>query len=147
MLHLAFAPLLSGSLYLPALQVAISKRDTWDFYKTLSEINTSFGRLVPSPAHTLNLRVVQDRILQDSYFQLIQPNTHLLSKYIPFSNCVYRELMPPFVDQVIELTQLSSSSLFLDLGSCIGSVIGQVSLRTGCTSIGVELMHKVATLA
>ena len=55
--------------------------------------------------------------------------------------------MPPFVDRVIELTQLSSSSLFLDLGSGVGSVIAQVSLRTGATSVGVELVPEVAALA
>jgi len=55
--------------------------------------------------------------------------------------------MPSFVDRIIELTQLSSSSLFLDLGSGVGSVVAQVSLRTCCTSIGIEVVPKVAALA
>ncbi|KAF8221406.1 S-adenosyl-L-methionine-dependent methyltransferase, partial [Tricholoma matsutake] len=42
---------------------------------------------------------------------------------------------------------LSSSSLFLDLGSGVGSVVAQVSLRTGCTSVGIELVPHVAMLA
>jgi H3 lysine-79-specific histone-lysine N-methyltransferase len=134
-------------MYVPALEVAIRERDAWDFCKTLTEINTAFGILVPSPAHILNLKEVQERILQDSYSRLIQPNSHILSDYVPFSNCVYGELMPLFVDQIIELTQLSPSSLFLDLGSGVGSVVAQVSLRSGCTGVGVELVPRVAALA
>ncbi|KAF8233614.1 histone methylation DOT1, partial [Tricholoma matsutake] len=85
-------------------------------------------------------------ILQDSYAWLVQPNTHLLTNYVPFSNCVYGEILPPFVDRIIELTQLASSSLFLDLGSGVGSVVVQVSLRTGCTSVGIKLVPHVAAL-
>jgi hypothetical protein len=148
MFHLGFAPSLSAqySSY-EALEVAIRERDAWAFCKTLAEINTTFGRLVPSPAHTVNLKEVQERILEDSYARLIKPNSRILSDYLPFSNNVYGELMPKFVDQIIELTGLSSSSLFLDLGSGVGSVVAQVSLRTGCTSVGVELVPKVAALA
>jgi SAM-dependent methyltransferase len=149
MLHLGFAPSLSAqcSSYVPELEVAITERDAWAFCKKLSEINTSFGRLIQSPAHALNFKKVHDRILQDCYARLIQPNSHDLSKYLPFSNYVYGELMPSFVDRIIELTQLSSSSLFLDLGSGVGSVVAQASLRTGCTSVGVELVPRVAALA
>jgi hypothetical protein len=148
MFHLAFAASLSAqySSY-EALKVTVTERDAWAFCQTLAEINTAFGGLVPSPAHILNPRTVQNRILNDSYARLIQPNARLLSDYIPFSNCVYGELMPSFVDRIIKLTQLSSSSLFLDLGSGVGSVVAQVSLRTGCTSIGIEVVPKVAALA
>jgi hypothetical protein len=97
MIHVGFAPSLS-STYVPTLKVAIRERDAWDFCKTLTEINTAFRILVPSPAHILNLKEVQERILQDSYSRLIQPNSHILSNYVPFSNCVYGELMPLFVD-------------------------------------------------
>jgi hypothetical protein len=149
MFRLGFAPSLSAqcSTYISELDVAIIERDAWAFCKTLAEFNHAFGRLVPSPAHTLKLKDVQDRILQDSYARLVQPNSRILSDYIPFSNTVYGELMPLFVDHIIDLTQLSSSSLFLDLGSGVGSVVAQVSLRTGCTSVGVELVPRVAVLA
>jgi [histone H3]-lysine79 N-trimethyltransferase len=149
MLHLAFEPSLGPhcASYVPALKAAINERDAWAFCKALAEINAAFGGLAPSPAHTLDLGAIQDRILQDSYAWLIRPNRRLLSNYIPFSSCVYGELMPAFVDRIIELTQLSSSSLFLDLGSGIGSIVAQASLRTGCTSVGIELVPKVAALA
>lgn len=147
--HIAFAPSLPAdfSSCVPALKVAISQRDAWDFCKTLAEVNTAFGGLVSSPIRTLDLRAAQDRILQDSYARLVQPNARLLTNYAPFSNCVYGEILPPFVDRIIELTQLTSSSLFLDLGSGVGSVVAQVSLRTGCTSVGIELVPHVAALA
>ena len=108
MFHLAFAASLSmqNSSY-EALEVTIMERDTWAFCQMLTEINTTLGRLIPSPTHILNLRTIQNWILNDLYAWLIQPNTCLLSNYILFSNCIYGELMLLFVDKIIELMQLS----------------------------------------
>ena len=129
------------------LKGAEEDRDGWRFCEALQEINALFGNLVQAPTDMPCIKEVQDRILQESYNRLIRPNAHVLKQYTPFSNNVYGELMPAFMDEIIRLTQPTSSSLFLYLGCGVGTVITQVSLRSGCTSFGVELMPTVATLA
>lgn len=135
--------------HIPSLEAAYDKKDGWHFCKTLAQINALLSQLTPSLKHIQfpDIKAVQDRILQESYDRLIRPNAHMLTKYIPFSNTVYGELMPPFVDRIIGLMQLTPDSLFLDLGCGVGNVITQVSLRTGCTSFGIELVPAVAELA
>ena len=44
------------------------------------------------------------------------------------------------MSSIITLTNLSPSSVFLDLGSGVGNCILQTALQAGCESYGVELL-------
>jgi SAM-dependent methyltransferase len=153
MMHTDFEPSLKAccttehNMHVSALQKAIKEQDAWHLCTTLTEINALFATCMPTQIPALNLQAVQDQILQESYDRLIKPKVHLLKRYLPFSNSVYGELLPPFVDLIIKFTQLMAGSLFLDLGCGVGNVIVQVSLRTSCVSVGIELVPAVAALA
>ncbi|KAH9260156.1 hypothetical protein BASA81_001931 [Batrachochytrium salamandrivorans] len=59
----------------------------------------------------------------------------------------YGRTRSPFVQQILDLTNVSAQDTFLDLGSGIGSVVLQASAVTGCEAIGVEICvgrHQVA---
>jgi len=123
------------------------QRDSDTFCIALVAINERFCNLSPSLTEKSRIEEVQDRILKETYQRLVEPNVHLLRKYRPFSNNVYGELLPPFVDIILDNTNLQSSSMFIDLGCGVGNIVTQVCLRTGCAGYGVEIMTDAAKLA
>ena len=64
------------------------------------------------------------------------------------SNQVYGEIKPLFTSEIIKNTSLSSSSIFLDLGSGTGNVVLQVAAQV-CpkASYGIEIMPHPSSLA
>ncbi|KAI9729011.1 MAG: Nucleosomal histone H3-Lys79 methylase [Chrysothrix sp. TS-e1954] len=70
-----------------------------------------------------------------------------LKKYEAFSDNTYGELRPSFVSEIFQQTGLTSSSVFLDLGSGVGNVTLQAALEIGCESHGIEVMENPCKLA
>jgi H3 lysine-79-specific histone-lysine N-methyltransferase len=136
-----------NSSQVSTLKDGATQRDSDTFCTALAAVNQRFRCLVPSPTQKSRIEEVQDRILKETYQRLVEPNVALLRKYRPFSNNVYGELLPPFVDIILDNTSLQPSSLFIDLGCGVGNIVTQVCLRTGCTGYGVEIMTDAAKLA
>lgn len=66
---------------------------------------------------------------------------------LAFSNNVYGEINPILVKDFLAKVQLTSKSVFMDLGCGIGNVVLQVAAQTGCESIGIEIMELPAKFA
>ena len=69
-------------------------------------------------------------------------------KATAFSNETYGEVKPILVSKIIQHLNITSKDVFYDLGSGIGNVAMQISIETGCKSIGIEkeLVHHMAAL-
>ncbi|KAJ7719877.1 histone methylation DOT1, partial [Mycena maculata] len=85
-------------------------------------------------------------VMNEAYWRGVAPWSETLSHYRPFSDEVYGELKPKFVSEILELTGLTKSSLFLDIGCGVGNVVCQASLQTGCTSHGMEIHTELVDL-
>ncbi|KAJ3528818.1 hypothetical protein NMY22_g9253 [Coprinellus aureogranulatus] len=138
------------------LRSAVRRRDGPTFTKMVMKINKAFqdckaeggwqlrpndgrGDLLPS-------RVVM-RILDETYQRCVIPQVKRLLQYPAFSNEVYGEILPSLVDSIIRTAHLTSDCLFMDLGSGVGHVCVQTSLRTGCRSFGIEVRSDPADIA
>jgi H3 lysine-79-specific histone-lysine N-methyltransferase len=86
------------------------------------------------------------RVLAQVYQRTVSPNAHLLKK-VKDKATTYGELLPPFVNKVFYQTRLSSSSVFVDLGSGVGNVVLQAALQTGAESWGIEIMSTPCAFA
>lgn len=91
---------------------------------------------------------VARRIVEETYQRVVGPRIAELKKYESFSNEVYGELNPNFVDEhIIKLAGLGPGKLLLDLGSGVGNVPIQAALQTGCRAFGIEIMGAPADIA
>lgn len=79
------------------------------------------------------------KLLEQSYNRLVATKFDQLKKYKGGTDYVYGEIMPGLVDEITRIAGLTSDSVFVDLGSGVGQVVGQVSLMVGCFSYGIEL--------
>ncbi|KAJ3394484.1 Nucleosomal histone H3-Lys79 methylase [Lobulomyces angularis] len=80
-------------------------------------------------------------VLEQSYARAISPNYNLL-KQSGFSNNVYGEIKPKFVNQLINQCQIKKGQ-----GSGIGNVVLQISAQCMCDSYGVEILENTSKLA
>jgi H3 lysine-79-specific histone-lysine N-methyltransferase len=88
-----------------------------------------------------------EHILQQSYARTVALGVEGLKDYQAFSNEVYGELLPKFTTKIFKEAGLTSSMVFMDLGSGTGNVVLHAALETGCESWGCEKMDKPAKLA
>ncbi|PBK94455.1 hypothetical protein ARMGADRAFT_927513, partial [Armillaria gallica] len=51
------------------------------------------------------------------------------------------------IDNIVDVTGIRPHSTFVDLGSGVGNVCSQISLKTGCRCYNVELIANPAQLA
>ncbi|KAK0501100.1 histone methylation DOT1, partial [Armillaria luteobubalina] len=79
------------------------------------------------------------KLLEQSYSRLVATNFGELKKYKGGTDYVYGEILPGLVDEITSIARLTSNSVFVDLGSGVGQIVGQVSLMVGCFSYGIEL--------
>ncbi|KAF1981261.1 DOT1-domain-containing protein [Aulographum hederae CBS 113979] len=134
---------------------ALAHNSLPDFRAALTTYNTLIATSLSTtiPTHlTSTLRSplplpLVERLLTQSYDRTISPSISALSKYQNGTDNVYGELLPPFVSKILAITSLSSSSLFVDLGSGVGNVVLQAALQHGAESWGVEMMANPARLA
>ncbi|KAF2825618.1 DOT1-domain-containing protein [Ophiobolus disseminans] len=134
------------------LKRAVSKNSPSDFQAELSKFNTLIkGRLadgtiprIMDSMHAIPLSLVK-RITAQSYNRIVSPHAHRLRK-VKGKETTYGELLTPFVHKIFQQTGLSSSHVFVDLGSGVGNVVLQAALQTGAESWGIEKMHLAASL-
>lgn len=86
-------------------------------------------------------------LLNQVYSRVVSPRANELREYEAFSNNVYGEIMPDFLTKLFNETKLSSSSVFVDLGSGVGNCTLQAALEIGCESWGCEVMKIASELA
>ncbi|KAK9368272.1 histone methylation protein DOT1-domain-containing protein [Lipomyces kononenkoae] len=94
-----------------------------------------------------NMATVAHEILSHIYSRIVSPHVKELRKYTAFSNNVYGELLPAFASKLFREVELTSSQVFLDLGSGVGNCVLQAALEVGCESYGCEMMDNAAKLA
>ncbi|KZT24688.1 DOT1-domain-containing protein [Neolentinus lepideus HHB14362 ss-1] len=154
--------------YLRAVQRAIHRQDGPTFLKAMYHINDLFRSfkyppLSPDPfdeppPNPLKEVVktwtpdglpkkVMTRIIDECYQRCVGPHVQSLRQYTAFTSEVYGELMPSLVSEIVLATGLKPDSLFMDLGSGVGSIAMQASLQSGCKSYGIELMPQPARIA
>jgi hypothetical protein len=85
-------------------------------------------------------------VLEQAYARTVAPYSELLNQYRGFSNNVYGEVRPNLVQEFIRNAKISRGSVFLDMGSGIGSVVLQVAAQCLADSTGVEIMEIPAKL-
>lgn len=96
---------------------------------------------------TLPLKLVEHIIKNQIYSRTVSPQVHLVRQYEGFSDNVYGELLPMFLSRIFKETRLTSSQIFVDLGSGVGNCVLQAALETGCEAWGCEMMDNPAKLA
>ncbi|KAI9302436.1 histone-lysine N-methyltransferase, H3 lysine-79 specific [Cunninghamella echinulata] len=80
-------------------------------------------------------------ILYQVYSRTVAHQADELNNYQAFSNYVYGEINASLVNEFISKTNITSESVFMDLGCGIGNVVLQVAAQTGCESYGIEIME------
>ncbi|KAI0217442.1 Nucleosomal histone H3-Lys79 methylase [Massospora cicadina] len=90
---------------------------------------------------------VLEHILYQCYARVVSPDAEHLTNYRAFSNQVYGEVNYSLVDRFIKLAGIDKDTLFIDMGCGIGNVVLQVAGRTGCRSVGIEIMELPAMLS
>lgn len=136
---------------------ARNRRDGPLFMRTLARFNAALVALRDSGALAANIaalgkatgvpegiwRLVQDQV----YARIVGPRVEELGRYTAFSDNVYGELLPRFMSEIAQLTQLGPGKVFVDLGSGVGNLLIQTSLQTGAEAYGCEMMPIPAGLA
>lgn len=87
------------------------------------------------------------RIMTQTYDRAVSPRVDLLRKYENGTNEIYGELKSNLVYAILAETRITSSQVFVDLGSGVGNVVLQAALQVGCESWGCEIMENACTLA
>ncbi|KNE71119.1 hypothetical protein AMAG_20399, partial [Allomyces macrogynus ATCC 38327] len=86
-------------------------------------------------------------VLFQAYARAVAPHADELQNYEAFSNTVYGEINPVFVELLIKTLGIKANHTFLDLGSGIGNVVLHVAARTQCHASGIEIQPAAARLA
>lgn len=136
---------------------ARNRRDGPLFMRALSRFNSALIALRDSGALATNIsslgrstgipegiwRLIQDQV----YARVVGPRVEELGRYQAFSDNVYGELLPRFMSEIAQLTNLGPDKVFVDLGSGVGNLLIQTSLQTGSEAYGCEMMPIPAALA
>ncbi|CBQ69954.1 related to protein-lysine N-methyltransferase [Sporisorium reilianum SRZ2] len=136
---------------------ARNRRDGPLFMRTLARFNSALVALRDTGALAANVaslgsatgvpegiwRLIQDQV----YARVVGPRVEELGRYQAFSDNVYGELLPRFMSEIAQLTQLGPGKVFVDLGSGVGNLLIQTSLQTGAEAYGCEMMPVPAALA
>ncbi|KAF2762589.1 DOT1-domain-containing protein [Pseudovirgaria hyperparasitica] len=136
------------------LRTAVYKKSQSDFLKVVEEYNTLVSTSLADgtipralqASHTVSLELVE-RILSQCTSRTVSPHVALLRQYENGGNNVYGELLPRFIHLIFREMALTSSSVFVDLGSGVGNVVLQAALETGAESWGIEMMPNPCKLA
>lgn len=130
-------------------------QDLMGFKAALREYNETLLQLVEDGVIAKNLdgrhelpRHLVDFILDQVYDRTVAPHVELLSKYENGTDYVYGELLHPFISKIlVDQLNVTSSHVFVDLGSGVGNVVLQAALEIGCESWGCEMMENACNLA
>ncbi|KAF2873652.1 histone-lysine N-methyltransferas-like protein [Massariosphaeria phaeospora] len=133
------------------LKRAVAKGSPEDFSAALHDFNTLIAAKmqdgtipkVLDAMHAIPLSLTK-RILAQVYQRTVSPHAHLLRR-VKGKETTYGELLPSFAHTIFQQTALTSSSVFVDLGSGVGNVVLQSALQTGAESWGIEIMDTPAS--
>ncbi|GEM10643.1 histone-lysine N-methyltransferase, H3 lysine-79 specific [Rhodotorula toruloides] len=136
------------------LERARSKRDGPSFLAALARYNSTLSSLKAAGLIRVNIAAMKGlkekvwtKVFQQCYDRAVGPGIEDLRKYEAFSDNVYGELLPKFMNQIFDKTHLGPNSVFVDLGSGVGNCVVQAALATGATSYGFETMPHASSLA
>jgi H3 lysine-79-specific histone-lysine N-methyltransferase len=129
---------------LQSLIDAVGEKDLDKFNQTFKAINTFFHHAQYQQNHHERFG---DSLCQQVYYQAITPIIKQLMKDPIWKDTVYGKIIAHIPDVMIQEGHLSGTCHFIDLGSGIGNMVCLMSIRTGCSSIGVEVMAQPAALA
>ncbi|GAA6063723.1 hypothetical protein JCM10212_001834 [Sporobolomyces blumeae] len=87
------------------------------------------------------------KVFHQCYDRVVGPDIEELRRYEAFSDNVYGELLPKFMNEIFEKTRLGPGKVFVDLGSGVGNCVVQAALATGADSYGFENMPHASHLA
>lgn len=133
---------------------AIKHNDPEKFLASVEEYNALITKLRESGEISSHMSTVtrlpialSRSLLNQVYLRIVSPRANELRDYEAFSNNVYGEIMPDFLTRLFRETGLTSSSVFVDLGSGVGNCTLQAALEVGCESWGCEVMKTASDLA
>ncbi|KAG9290913.1 hypothetical protein G9A89_011063 [Geosiphon pyriformis] len=108
--------------------------------RRLQEVSddSDIGEEIIQPTPVVDRKRV-NKILKTVYDRTVTPNVEILEDYKPWSPQVYGELKTNLVHDLIEKTELTQNSIFIDFGCGVGNVILQVAAEAGCSVYGIEL--------
>nr|GAT42683.1 predicted protein [Mycena chlorophos] len=86
-------------------------------------------------------------LFEQLYDKFISPHIHTVGRVPAFSERVYGELKPTFLQRIISGLKLGPESVFFDLGCAVGNACMMASALSGCTSYGVEIEPEPANIA
>ncbi|GAA5906886.1 histone methyltransferase DOT1 [Sporobolomyces salmoneus] len=147
-------PILVVEPLLRSLEKARNRRDGPTFFSHLRQFNQTLLSLKPSIATTISAmpglrEKLWTKIFHQCYDRTVGPDIEELRKYAAFSDNVYGELLPKFMNEIFQKTGkvLGPGKTFVDLGSGVGNCCVQAALATGADSYGFENMAHASHLA
>ncbi|GAA6012231.1 hypothetical protein JCM10207_002771 [Rhodosporidiobolus poonsookiae] len=136
------------------LERARSKRDGPSFLAALERFNSTLRQLKSEGVLRTNIAAMKglkekvwQKVFYQCYDRAVGPEMEMLMRYEAFSDNVYGELLPGFMNEIFEKTHLGPGKVFVDLGSGVGNCVVQAALATGATSYGFENMPHASKLA
>ncbi|GAA5965636.1 hypothetical protein JCM3765_000909 [Sporobolomyces pararoseus] len=141
---------------LRSLEKARNRRDGPTFFSHISHFNQTLLSLKSASLITSNVSTMLGlkeklwtKIFHQCYDRTVGPDIEELRKYAAFSDNVYGELLPKFMNEIFEKTGkiLKPGKTFVDLGSGVGNCVVQAALATGADSYGFENMQHASHLA
>ncbi|KWU42969.1 histone-lysine N-methyltransferase, H3 lysine-79 specific, partial [Rhodotorula sp. JG-1b] len=136
------------------LEKARSKSDGPGFLAALARYNSTLVSLKRSGILRRNIQEMKGlrekvwtRVFTQCYDRAVGPGLEDVRKYRAFSDNVYGELLPKFMNEIFARTHLGPKGVFVDLGSGVGNCVVQAALATGAESWGFENMPHASQLA
>ncbi|BGP18455.1 hypothetical protein JCM10213_003188 [Rhodosporidiobolus nylandii] len=136
------------------LERARSKRDGPSFLSALQTYNSKILALKDAGVLRANIegmKGLREKVWQKVFYQCydraVGPEIEELRRYEAFSDNVYGELLPSFMNEIFEKTHLGPGKVFVDLGSGVGNCVVQAALATGASAYGFENMPHASHLA
>lgn len=125
---------------LRSLEKARNRRDGPTFFSHISHFNQILLSLkTTNPQSQISTNISQmpglkeklwTKIFHQCYDRTVGPDIEELRKYAAFSDNVYGELLPKFMNEIFEKTGkvLGPGKTFVDLGSGVGNCVVQAAL-------------------
>ncbi|CAG8432794.1 527_t:CDS:2 [Diversispora eburnea] len=96
--------------------------------------------ITTSDPNNEKFRKLIHHIIQQVYDRVASPEMSRIIKRGQDKSQDYGELLPPFIDDIIQKTQLNRNSIFMDFGSGVGNVCLQIAAQVGCSVYGIEVL-------
>ena len=131
-------PIIVAEPLLRALEKARNRRDGPTFFSHIAHFNRTLLSLKSSGLILSNIQSMRGlreklwtKIFYQCYDRIVGPDIEELRKYAAFSDNVYGELLPRFMNEIFAKTDGALSGegkVFVDLGSGVGNCVVQAAL-------------------